>query len=243
MENKPDKEQLLKAIETAQAAQKAQSTANDLKTKAQAITDPKQREKLLKDAFDKEIEAHGHSKAAKRMQSGTWQGLGFGGGIGAATGMGLGAGVGTLLGAVTAVPTTGLGMLIGSGVGAIHGPWVKLGGGEKKFEDAEPEEVVDALEQERDAHANADLEQRITAAAGEWSESPDGGSNAEQMPRRKPRKLEIRSQKSANPDQSPVAKDVSPKSNNAVQSRTRKPKKLEIRSGKSSNDTCSYPGS
>ncbi|EXJ65874.1 uncharacterized protein A1O5_11115 [Cladophialophora psammophila CBS 110553] len=144
----PSREEKLKTIESLQKAQKAQSTANDLKSRALALTDSKQREKMLKEAFDKEVEAHGHSKMARRLQSGTWQGFGFGGGIGAATGLGLGAGVGTVLGAVAAVPTTGLGMLIGSGVGAIHGPWVKLGGKEEKFEDADPERVVDALEQE-----------------------------------------------------------------------------------------------
>src|SRR6201999_2608160 len=125
----PSRDEMLKTIESLQMAQKAQSKANSLKAKAMAMTSSTQREKLLKEAFDKEIEANGHSKMAKRMQSGTWQGLGFGGGIGAASGLGLGAGVGTVLGAILAVPTTGLGLLVGSGVGAIHGPWVKLGGG------------------------------------------------------------------------------------------------------------------
>lgn len=232
----PSREQLMKAVESAQAAQKAQSTANDLKTKVKQIADPKQREALLKEAFDKEIEAHGHSKMAKRMQSGTWQGLGLGGGIGAATGLGLGAGLGTVIGAVTAVPTAGLGMLVGSGVGAIHGPWIKLSGKEQKFEDADPAEVADALEQEQDSQRKAELEQRVTAAVENVP--------AEDQPRRKPKKLEIRSQRNADSGQqdSAVAGGVSAKESSAAnQKPRRKPKKLEIRSGKSGSTTSPKP--
>jgi len=229
----PDREQLVRAIETAQAAERAQSTANDLKSKAQAMTDPGKREKLLKEAFDKEVEAHGHSKMAKRLQSGTWQGMGFGGGIGAATGLGLGAGVGTVLGAVTAVPATGLGMLIGSGVGAIHGPWVKLGGKEQKLEDANPDEVADALEQEQNERKKEELEQRVTASA----ENVGSGSNSagDEKPRRKPKKLEIRSR--------PDAKVSGDDGGTADHRPRRKPKKLEIRSGKGSADVSSKPHS
>ncbi|KAK5946524.1 hypothetical protein PMZ80_000667 [Knufia obscura] len=229
----PDREQLLQAIETAQAAHKAQSTANDLKSKAQAMTDPKQREKMLQEAFDKEIEANGHSKAAKRMQSGTWQGLGFGGGIGAATGLGLGAGLGTVLGAVTAVPTAGLGMLVGSGVGAIHGPWIKLGGKEQKLEDANPNEVVDAIEQEKDGQQNKEFEQQLAATAQDTT--PSGGGTAESKPRRKPKKLEIRSQRNTESGWQPGAATENAPSKNSgssEQKAKRKPKKLEVRSGK-----------
>lgn len=56
------------------------------------------------------------------MASGWGQGAGAGIGISTAVGMGLGNLVGALLSGVVAVP----GSLIGSGVGAIHGPFVKL---------------------------------------------------------------------------------------------------------------------
>ncbi|KIW93067.1 uncharacterized protein Z519_06917 [Cladophialophora bantiana CBS 173.52] len=191
----PSEEEILKPIESLQKAQKAQSTANDLKSKALALTDSKQREEMLKDAFDKEVEAHGHSKMARRLQSGTWQGFGFGGGIGAATGLGLGAGVGTVLGAVAAVPTTGLGMLIGTGIGAIHGPWVKLGEKEEKFEDADPKRVVDALEQEVSQQNKSQVNQAPVTAASEATPA-EYRKDIEEKPRRKPRKLEIRSNQS-----------------------------------------------
>ncbi|EXJ60685.1 hypothetical protein A1O7_04838 [Cladophialophora yegresii CBS 114405] len=238
----PSREEMLKTIESLQKAQKAQSTANSLKQKAMAMASSGQREKLLKEAFDKEMEANGHSKMAKRMQSGPWQGLGFGGGIGAASGLGLGAGVGTVLGAILSVPATGLGMLVGSGVGAIHGPWVKLGGGkggkveEVPFEDADPGRVVDALEAERKAR----LEK---GAASDSVES----TNGDEKPRRKPPKLEIRSKKGADSNQdqdttgdsavkkeSEVKKEPSVNTGVSEESKParRKPKKLEIRSGK-----------
>ncbi|OAP57914.1 hypothetical protein AYL99_08652 [Fonsecaea erecta] len=234
----PSREEMVKTIESLQKAQKAQSTANDLKSRAMALTDPKQREKLLKEAFDKEVEAHGHSKMARRLQSGTWQGFGFGGGIGAATGLGLGAGVGTVLGAIAAVPTTGLGMLIGSGVGAIHGPWVKLGGKEEKFEDADPEKVVEALEQEVSQQNNSEAEQAATAAASKTEKSGDKG-NPEETQRRKPPKLEIRSKQVTDSDQQPKT-DINPSKSIKEESKPRrKPKKLEIRSTKTSTPTVS----
>lgn len=183
----PSREEMLATIKSLQNANNAQSKTT---SKAMAITDSKQREKMLKEAFDTEMEANGHSKMAKRMQSGTWQGLGFGGGIGAATGLGLGTGLGVLLGAITAVPTTGIGMLVGSGVGAFHGPWVKLGGKEVKFEEADPEQIVDALEEEREKQARTRIEER--APSPPKDSTPVARLDA--TPRRKPRKLEIRSQ-------------------------------------------------
>lgn len=217
-----NREDMVKMIESLQQAQKAQSTANDIKSKAMAMTDSKQREKLIREAFDKEVEAHGHSKTAQRLQSGPWQGLGFGGGMGAAAGLGTGAALGTVLGVVTAIPTTLLGAGIGTATGAIRGPWIKLGGKDQKFEDADPEEVVNAMEQEQ-----KDNPQIINKAADAAAASPQERTNSEQ--RRKPRKLEIRSQ----------AKDQDASSEPAVEKGVadeskpkRKPKKLEVRSGK-----------
>lgn len=56
------------------------------------------------------------------MASGWGQGAGLAVGISSAVGMGLGNVVGALLSGVVAVP----GVLVGSGVGALHGPWYKL---------------------------------------------------------------------------------------------------------------------
>ncbi len=231
----PNRDEMMKTIESLQAAQKASSTAKGLKEKAMAMTSSTQREKLLREAFDKEIEANGHSKMAKRLQSGTWQGLGFGTGIGAAGGLGLGAGLGTVLGAILMVPTAGVGTLVGTGVGAIHGPWVKLGGGkdgkaeEMPFEDADPGRVVDAMEAERNGRAQQGTEAK--------AESTNG---AEEKPRRKPAKIEIRSKKNADSGGKQDADDekvrTDPSVNTGVSEDSkpprRKPKKLEIRSGK-----------
>lgn len=76
-ETTQDREQLVRAVQEAQKAQKAQSTADDLKTKAKKLTNPKERERMFKEAYAAEVEAHGHSKLAKRLQSGTWQGGGM----------------------------------------------------------------------------------------------------------------------------------------------------------------------
>lgn len=236
----PDREQLLKAVESAQAAQKAQSTANDLMSKAKQMTDSTQREKILREAYDKEIEANGHSKMAQRLQSGTWQGLGFGGGIGAATGLGIGAGLGTLLGAITAVPATGIGMLVGSATGAIHGPWIKLGGKEQKFEDADPKEVVDALEQGNNLQSKADSEGKNTTATQQNDSKPNNSEG--QQPKRKPKKLEVRSQpKPVTEEQLERGHtDATPKlTNNESQKQRKKPKKLEIRSKKTEDSGAS----
>ena len=51
-------------------------------------------------------------------------GAGIGGGVAA----GLGTTVGAVVGGVVGIPTTGLGLLVGAGTGAVHGPWVKLTG-------------------------------------------------------------------------------------------------------------------
>lgn len=125
----------------AQKAIEASGLARKLFSTAQTIRDPAKREKMLTDAYNKEIEAHGNSKKARMFTSGGFQGAVGGAGIGGAVSAGLGTVVGTvtgtLLGTVTAIPATALGGLTGLAVGAWHGPWIKLGkltgkGGEKK---------------------------------------------------------------------------------------------------------------
>lgn len=124
------------AIEAAKAAKRLQDTADALKKQASQLRDPAERERLIRAAYDKEVQAHGQSKKARAMASGWGQGAIAGAGIAGAVGMGLGNLVGILLSGVTAVP----GVLVGSGVGAAHGPWFKLGGGGGKKKDEKVEE-------------------------------------------------------------------------------------------------------
>ncbi|KAL1610809.1 hypothetical protein SLS60_002480 [Paraconiothyrium brasiliense] len=123
----PDEDRLKEAAAAAEKAIAAQGMANKLRETASSFTDPKKREKMLTDAFNKEMEAHGNSKKARMLQSGAFQGSIGGAGIGGAVSAGVGTLVGTVVGGVTAIPVTGLGALAGAGVGAVHGPFIKLG--------------------------------------------------------------------------------------------------------------------
>lgn len=84
------KKDLVEAVEALQKADQLQDAAQSLREKAINITDSRKREQLIRDAYEKEIEAHGQSKLARRLQSGTWQGLAGGTGIGAGVGVGVG---------------------------------------------------------------------------------------------------------------------------------------------------------
>ncbi|KXT03933.1 hypothetical protein AC578_9232 [Pseudocercospora eumusae] len=179
----PTRAELLETISAMQQMSKLQETAQRLKDKAASVSNAQERERLFKEAYDKEVEAHGHSKMARRMQSGTWQGLFGGGGVGAGIGMGIGALLGTIVGGAASVATVPLGALTGAGVGAWHGPWIKVGNIQKRFEDASPEEVVSALEQEKQPESQGE---------------PGNGVPAQ---KKKPRKLEIRSQKASETEQ------------------------------------------
>ncbi|PSN66580.1 hypothetical protein BS50DRAFT_493906 [Corynespora cassiicola Philippines] len=210
----PDQDRLKEAAVTAQKALDAQNTAQSLRDAAKSITDPKRREKLLRDAYDKEVEAHGNSKKARMLQSGAFQGATGGAGIGGVVGMGVGTVVGTLVGGLTAIPTTGLGALVGSGVGAIHGPWIKLapiGGGSdeggkdgKDAKDGNKDEcdTGEKGDQEVDEHEGVvpnpeALRQAADAVAEERQKQQDG--QQENRQRKKPRKIEIRSGKGKPP--------------------------------------------
>lgn len=82
-----------------------------------------------------------------------------------------------------------LGGLVGASTGAIHGPWIKVGDVQKRFEDATPAEVADALEEEqRTGAATPTKEQSTTEQHGQRLD--EGGAPKE---RKKPRKIEIRS--------------------------------------------------
>lgn len=211
----PNRAELLQAVAASQKVAKAQEYAASLREQAAKVANPSERETLVKEAYAREVEAHGErSKIAQRLQSGTWQGGAAGGGIGLGTGLGLGTLVGTLLSGVLSIPTTGLGILIGAGVGAIHGPFIKVGGKDKKWQDATPEEVV-AYYDEQDAKNQGSGDQALTY------EAPIGPSA-----KKKPRKLEVRSQAVAaeNPSSNQDDEGMEPAST------PRKPKKLQVRS-------------
>lgn len=131
-----------------------------------------------------------------------------GAGIGGAVSAGVGTLVGTVVGGVTAIPMTGLGALTGAGVGVVHGPFIKLGnlakggskgeeGGEKEGAekgeekiDPEDEDVVPNPEALRQA-ADALAEERAKKGLDPEPEGKKGGG--ENVGKKKPRKIEIRS--------------------------------------------------
>jgi hypothetical protein len=115
-------------------AEEAQTAASQFRQHANEVDDPEEKRKAVEEAVKEEKKAKNELKIAQRLQSGVWQGGSSGAGIGAGVGMGTGTVVGALVGGVTAIPTTGLGLLVGAGTGAIHGPWVKLGNDGKKEE-------------------------------------------------------------------------------------------------------------
>ena len=110
----PEDERLQQAAQAAKAAASAQGMVESLKSKAGMLTDPKQREKMLSEAYRNEVEAKGQSKKARILKSGTFQGGAGGAGIGMATGMGLGTVVGTLTGGGGFGANDGSGRLSGS---------------------------------------------------------------------------------------------------------------------------------
>jgi hypothetical protein len=217
-----NRQRLEKAIGAAQKVVASQKQAQSLKERALQAVNPKERMRLLREAYEKEVEAHGQSKYAKRLQSGVWQGGTAGGGIGAGIAMGLGAVTGTLVTGLVSVPTVLLGGLVGAGTGAIHGPWFKLPGmgGAKKGQPSEEEiraramKEAEALDQavengantvpqpppgmnEADTHNDDDVDGRATPTAERKKprklQVRSGNETTDPPERKKPRKLEVRS--------------------------------------------------
>jgi hypothetical protein len=106
-----------------QAAQKAW----DLRQAANAAGDPNAREEILAKAINKEIEAESFGKAAKYTQSGAFQGLAAGAGLGVQPGVTIGKLTGALVGGTISTVTGLLGGGIGSVYGAMNGPMWNLG--------------------------------------------------------------------------------------------------------------------
>jgi hypothetical protein len=232
-------DKLQAAAAQAEAALSSYKTASSLREAADAIRDPAKREKYLRDAYNKEIEAHGNSKKARMLQSGAFQGTVGGAGIGAVVAGGLGTVVGTVVGTVTAVPATAVGGLVGAGVGLGHGSWIKLGKiGEgkdgKKGEKKEGEDGDENKENEGgegpqaeevdvdDAVPNPELLRQaaedIKREREKGNLNPEGG-DAEKQERRKPRKLSRQVSEAGK-----EARTDSPMSDK------KKPRKIEVRS-------------
>ena len=122
------KDKLLSEIsEYLQKAEAAQLASAQARHRADSTEDEEEKAIALEEAAKQEKIAKGALKTAQRLQSGVWQGGAAGAGIGAGVGAGLGTVVGSLVGGVTSIPTTGLGLLVGAGTGAVHGPWFKIG--------------------------------------------------------------------------------------------------------------------
>lgn len=146
----PETEQ--KVIDEAKAAKIAQEDADTLKSQASNASDDAERDELLAKSKIREDEARTHTKEARRIASGAWQGTVGGAGIGTGVGTGAGAVVGTLVGTIASIPFAGLGALIGLPVGLLHGPFVGKGGnqeqqGEPPSEDEQHRAVIQALDQ------------------------------------------------------------------------------------------------
>ena len=207
-------DKLQAAAAQAEAALSSYKTASTLREAADAIRDPAKREKYLRDAYNKEIEAHGNSKKARMLQSGAFQGTVGGVGIGAVVAGGLGTVVGTVVGTVTAVPATAVGGLVGAGVGLGHGSWIKLGkiggGGGKDGEGDKEGEKEKGGEQQGEKTGEVDVEDAVPnpevlrkAAEDIKRErekgglAQEGGGEKEKKERKKPRKIEVRSKQQA----------------------------------------------
>lgn len=140
------KEKLLEEIhKRIEEAKPLQEESIQLHKRADEAEDPKEAEELRARAKEIDKKASKLLKTAERLQAGWLQGGAMGGGIGAGVAGGLGATVGALVSGLTAIPTAGLGMLIGAGAGVVHGPWVKF---TEAFSKEESDDIVGEAETE-----------------------------------------------------------------------------------------------
>ncbi|KAI1189676.1 hypothetical protein F5B17DRAFT_172503 [Nemania serpens] len=123
------KEKLLQEItQKIEESKSLQEESISLHQRAEEVAehDPELAEDLRSKAREIDKMATRLLKTARRLESGWMQGGAAGAGIGAGIAAGLGTTVGSLVGGLVAVPTTGLGILVGAGTGLVHGPWVKF---------------------------------------------------------------------------------------------------------------------
>ncbi|KAM0421237.1 hypothetical protein ACHAPT_010959 [Fusarium lateritium] len=148
-DDKPStKEKLTKEIQKrVDEAAELQNKSIELHKQADEAEDPQVAEDLRFEAKETDKKAAKLMKTAERLEAGWIQGGAFGTGIGAGIASGIGVTVGTLITGVVAIPTSGLGMLIGAGTGLVHGPWVK-------FTEAFSKEEADSIVQEAQKEAD-----------------------------------------------------------------------------------------
>ncbi|KAI0169016.1 hypothetical protein GGR52DRAFT_502391 [Hypoxylon sp. FL1284] len=141
------KEKLLSEITSRLEESKLlQEQSVELHRQAEEAGDSPEAEDLRRRAREIDRKAATLLKTAKRLESGWMQGGAAGAGIGAGVASGLGMTVGTLVSGLVAIPTTGLGILVGAGTGLVHGPWVK-------FTQAFSKDEVDEIDKEADEEA------------------------------------------------------------------------------------------
>ncbi|KAA8621259.1 hypothetical protein PtrSN002B_010886 [Pyrenophora tritici-repentis] len=125
--NIPEHEIKQNAGVSASMALQAGQKAWELRQAAHGAGDAKAREEILAKAINKEIEAESFGKAAKYTQTGAFQGLAAGAGLGVQPGVTVGKLTGALVGGVVSTVTGLLGGGIGSVYGAMSGPFWDLG--------------------------------------------------------------------------------------------------------------------
>ncbi|KAI1106578.1 hypothetical protein F4804DRAFT_300437 [Jackrogersella minutella] len=141
------KEKLLEEITTRiEESKKLQEESVQLHRQAEEAEDPAIAEDLKFKAREIDRRAAKLLKTAKRLETGWMQGGAAGAGIGAGIAGGLGITIGSLVSGLVAIPTTGLGILVGAGTGLVHGPWVK-------FSQAFSKDEVDEIDKEADEEA------------------------------------------------------------------------------------------
>ncbi|KAK7425594.1 hypothetical protein QQZ08_007917 [Neonectria magnoliae] len=147
------KDRLKKEIESRlDEAKQLQEKSMDLHKQADEAEDPKVAEELNSEAREVDKKAAKLMKTAERLEAGWLQGGAVGTGIGAGIASGLGIAAGSLITGVVAIPTTGLGMLIGAGTGLVHGNWIKY---TDSFSKEEAERIKEEAQEEANKIANS----------------------------------------------------------------------------------------
>lgn len=138
-------EEIHKRVEEAKPLQEESIALHRRADEAAASDNPQEAEQLRAQAKELDKQASRLLKTAERLQAGWVQGGAMGGGIGVGVAGGLGATVGAVVSGLTAIPTAGLGVLIGAGTGLVHGPWVKF---TEAFSKEESDDIVGEAEAE-----------------------------------------------------------------------------------------------
>ncbi|KAM0545969.1 hypothetical protein ACHAPJ_011081 [Fusarium lateritium] len=148
------KEKLVQEIQKrVEEAKGLQTKSIELHEQADNEQDEEKAEQIRNEAREIDKKAAKLMKTAERLEKGWLQGGAMGTGMGAGVASGLGLGVGALLTGVVAIPTAGLGMLIGAGTGLAHGSWVKF---TDTFTKDEADSIVNEAEEEAEKIAKSE---------------------------------------------------------------------------------------